>query len=68
MREVKLTAGQRKDLRDGKPIQVTIDGVTIVVTRWLVEHAKQVLATGGELTVLGEVVGQNRMEEIRITV
>ena len=68
MRQVKLTAAQRKDLRDGKPIQVTIDGVTITVTRWLVEHAKQVLATGGELTVLGEVVGENRMEEIRITV
>lgn len=66
MREVKLTAGQRKDLRDGKTIQVTIDGITVNVTRWLIEYAKQVLATGGELTVLGEVVGENRMEEIKI--
>ena len=70
MLNVKLTAGQRKDIRDGKPTQVTTkEGVTVLVTPWLVEYAKQVLASGGGvIDILPAVVGGNRMEPVRVEI
>ena len=69
MKLATLTPQQKKDIRDGKTTTITTkDGVQVIVTPHLVAHAKEVIASGGgEIRILPKVVGQNRMEEVRIT-
>lgn len=66
MRSIKLSAQQRKDIRDGKTVNVTTkEDDMIVVTPWLVAWAKAEFAAGQPITVLAEIAG-NGMEEVAL--
>jgi hypothetical protein len=66
MRSIKLTAQQRKDIHDGKTVNVTTkEGDTIVVTPHLLAWAKAQFAAGQPITVLAEIAG-NGMEEVTL--
>jgi hypothetical protein len=66
---VTVTPQQKKDIRDGKTVTITTEGgAPIVVTPELVAWARGQIAAGvGELRILPEVAGQNRMEETALT-
>lgn len=67
MRLAALTAQQKKDIRDGKTVTVTLkDGGQIVVTPHMIQWAKEVLASGGKVTILPEVIGTGKMDEVEI--
>ena len=65
----KLTVQQKKDIRDGKPVMLTTkDGKRVNVTPELIAYARaQIQAGAGEIRLLPEVLGENRMEETVIT-
>ena len=67
MRLADVTPAQRRDLRDGKTVQLTLkDGAKINVTPWMVHHARDIIAAGGQVTILPEIIGEGRMEEVRL--
>jgi hypothetical protein len=62
-----LTPAQKKDIRDGKTVNVvTNDGATIIVTPWLMEYAKAQYAAGQPIKILAEIPG-NGMDLITIS-
>ena len=64
----KPTLKQLRDLRAGATVQFTVGNDTIIVTPYQINYAKDKLTAGNEIVVLGEVVGENRMEELHLTI
>jgi hypothetical protein len=64
-----ITAQQKKDMRAGLPVTLTLQGGgQIVVTPYMLAWAKQVIASGGTVTILPEIVGTGKMDDVQITV
>ena len=64
---VTLTPAQRDDLLEGQAVLVTLDdGAVARVTPYLVAHATDALASGGEIVILPRVLDDNRLEEVTL--
>ena len=60
---------ERSNLTTAPPVNVPYLGHTYVITPYLVQHIKaQLAAGGGTFTILPEVLGENRMEELTFTI
>jgi hypothetical protein len=68
MRLATVTPQQKKDIRDGKTVTITLkDGNKVVVTPSMVQWAKAQIAAGQPVTILPQIVGTNMMEEVQLS-
>jgi hypothetical protein len=70
MKDFTLSAKDKKAARDGETFILTdkATGTQYIITPYIIQHARAQLAAGaGVISGLPEVLGENRMEEVRIT-